>query len=121
MTTRRGMGQLEAEILAILWSEGGWMTPRSVLERLDSDPPVVYSTAMTILRRLWKKGTLDRRRVGKAYEYRPLKDEGEQTADRMAEVLSAASDPDAALVHFLGTLDARHRRHLRSILDERRR
>lgn len=121
MTTRRGMGQLEAEILTILWSEGGWLTPRVVLERLDSDPPVVYSTAMTILRRLWKKGTLERRRVGKAYEYRPLRDEGEQTADRMVELLSAARDPDAALAHFLGTLDTRHRRQLREILDGRRR
>lgn len=121
MTDRRAMGQLEAEILAILWTEGEWMTPRAVLERLDSDPPVVYSTAMTILRRLWKKNTLERRPVGKAYEYRPLKDEGEQTADRMAELLAAARDPDAALAHFLGTLDARHRRHLRSILDEKRR
>lgn len=117
MTTRRGMGQLEAEILAILWSEGGWLTPRGVLEQLESDPPVVYSTVMTILRRLWKKGTLERRRVGKAYEYQPLRDEGEQTADRMAELLAAAQDPKAALSHFLGALDSRHRRHLRSLLE----
>lgn len=114
------MGELEAEILAILWSEGSWMTPRAVLERLETKPPVVYSTAMTILRRLWKKGTLERQRIGKAYEYRPLKDEGEQTADRMAEMLAAAQDPDAALAHFLGTLEPRHRRHLRSILGEPR-
>lgn len=117
MTARRGMGELESEILAILWSEGGWLTPGDVLDRVDSSPPVVYSTVMTILRRLWKKGTLDRRPRGKAYEYRPLRNEGEQTAERMAEVLAAARDPDAALTHFLGTLDDAHRRRLRRVLD----
>lgn len=115
---RRGMGQLEAEVMSILWDTDDWLTPRDVLARLQSDPPVVYSTVMTILRRLWKKGIVDRRPVGKAFEYHPLKGEGEQTAERMAGILEAADDPEAALMHFLAGLDARRRRHLRELLDD---
>ena len=120
-TSRRGMGELEAEVMAILWDADEWMTPRAVLERLDSDPPVVYSTVMTILRRLWKKGTLDRRRLGKAFTYHPVKGEGEQTAERMTQLLDAADDPDGALTHFLAGLDAKRRRQVQKLLDRRRR
>lgn len=115
---RRGMGQLEAEVMSILWDTDEWLTPREVLTRLQSDPPVVYSTVMTILRRLWKKGIVDRRTVGKAFAYHPVKGEGEQTAERMTGILEAAEDPEAALMHFLAGLDARRRRHLRKLLDD---
>jgi predicted transcriptional regulator len=115
---RRGMGQLEAEVMSILWDTDDWLTPREVLARLQSDPPVVYSTVMTILRRLWKKGIVDRRTVGKAFAYHPVKGEGEQTAERMAGILEAAEDPEAALTHFLAGLDARRRRQLRKLLDD---
>ncbi len=115
---RRGMGQLEAEVMSILWDTDDWLTPREVLARLQSDPPVVYSTVMTILRRLWKKGIVDRRTVGKAFAYHPVKGEGEQTAERMAGILEAAEDPEAALTHFLAGLNARRRRQLRKLLDD---
>jgi len=116
---RRGMGQLEAEVMSILWGADDWLTPREVLAQLQSDPPVVYSTVMTILRRLWKKGIVDRRTVGKAFAYHPVKGEGEQTAERMAGILEAAEDPEAALTHFFAGLDARRRRHLRELLNDR--
>lgn len=115
---RRGMGQLEAEVMSILWDTDDWLTPREVLARLTSDPPVVYSTVMTILRRLWKKGVVDRRTVGKAFAYHPMKGEGEQAAERMTGILEAAEDPEAALMHFLAGLDSRRRRHLRKLLDD---
>lgn len=119
-TSRRGMGELEAEVMAILWDADEWMTPRAVLERLDSDPPVVYSTVMTILRRLWKKGMVNRQRLGKAFTYHPVKGAGEQTAERMTELLDAADDPEGALTHFLAGLDAKRRRQLRKLLERGR-
>ena len=119
--TRRGMGELEGAVMSALWDGDDWMTPRQVLERLDLDPPVVYSTVMTILRRLWKKGTVTRQRSGKAFAYRPVQGQGEQIAGRMTELLEATDDPEAALTHFLASLDARRRRHVRKLLDDRRR
>ena len=118
---RRGMGELEREVMAALWDADCWMTPRQVLDRMELDPPVVYSTVMTILRRLWKKGAVDRERAGRAFSYRPVKGEGEQTAERMAQLLDASHDPEAALTHFLASLDARRRGQLRKLLDAHRR
>ena len=41
-TSRRGMGELEAEVMAILWDADEWMTPRAVLftERKTACPDV---------------------------------------------------------------------------------
>ena len=115
------MGELERAVMSVLWEGNDWMTPRQVLDRLELDPPVVYSTVMTILRRLWKKGVVDRERSGRAFSYRPVQGEGEQTAERMARLLHASNDPEAALTHFLASLDARRRRQLRKLLDDFRR
>lgn len=114
---RRGMGELEAQVMAILWDADEWMTPRAVLERLPPTPPVVYATVMTILRRLWQKGSLERRREGKAYLYHPVQRREELAADRMVALLEAASDPEVALGHFLSHLSSKQRRQLRRLLD----
>lgn len=115
-TGRRGTGQLEAEVMAILWDAGGWLTPREVLERMPPGPPVVYSTVMTILRRLWKKQSLNRRPQGKGYAYLPVLGREELAADRMVAMLDAAHDPDAALAHFLAGLGPARRRKLKRLL-----
>ena len=114
---RRAMGELEAQVLAVLWDLDAWVTPRQVLERLPDEPPVVYSTVMTILRRLWKKGVVDRRPEGKAFAYHPVQGREERTAGRMVALLDAAHDPEVALSHFLAGLDTAHRRRLRRLLD----
>lgn len=118
---RRGVGELEGAVMSALWTADDWMTSRQVLDRLELDPPVVYSTVMTILRRLWKKGVVDRRRSGKAFAYRPVRGQGEQTAARMTELLEATDDPEVALTHFLAALDGRRRRQLRRLLEDRHR
>ena len=118
---RRGMGELEAQVLGVLWEADAWMTPREVLERLPPRPPLVYSTVMTILRRLWKKGALERRKEGKAFAYHPLQGREERTAERMVALLDAAHDPEVALTHFLAGLDSTRRGQLLRLLGPRKR
>ena len=115
--TRRAMGALEGEVMAVLWDRGGWLTPRMVLDGLGDGPPVVYATVMTVLRRLWQKGLVERRPEGKAYAYRPVASRDETAAQRMIELLDASHDPQAALTHFLSGLDGPRRRQLRRILE----
>lgn len=111
------MGELEAEVMAVLWDLDDWVTPREVLARLPGEPAVVYSTVMTVLRRLWKKGSLERRAAGKAFAYHPVLDREERTAERMVALLDAAHDHEVALSHFLVGLDPARRRQLRRLLD----
>ena len=117
-----GRGELEARVMDILWASDGAMTPRDVHDVLRRRRQgVAYTTVMTILVRLWQKGMLTRDESGRAFEYAPVASRVEWTAKRMHEVLSDAGDRDAALMHFVRSIDKREAAQLRRALDRRRR
>lgn len=116
MAKRRAMGALEAEVLARLWSAKDGLTPSEVIDAM-ADPPA-YTTVMTILTRLWQKGLAERESRGRAYAYRPVLDEAEFAARKMRASLEAASNREAALSHFIGSLSRREERALRRIIGE---
>jgi predicted transcriptional regulator len=101
-------------VLLTLWELRRPATPAEVLEQLDED--LAYTTVMTILSRLWQKRLVVRKRRGRAFEYTPAVSEAELTARRMRESLDAASDPNAALVTFVGSLSGSQARALRTLL-----
>jgi predicted transcriptional regulator len=109
-------GELEAGVLDVLWASGGWLTPGEVHQALSSRRSLAYTTVMTILVRLWRKGRLDRHRDGRAYAYRPVQSREEVAAARMGEVLTGVQDRPRALSHFLEALDASDRAQLRRML-----
>lgn len=117
---RLQMGGLEAAVMDVLWSRGGWSTPREVHEVLAADRHLAYTTIMTILVRLWQKGRLERQRDGRAYAYRPLLTREQHAAARMSELLVGVADRPAALAHFLQALPAADRDQLRRMLRSRR-
>lgn len=110
------MGQLEAAVMDLLWDRGGWLTPGEVHEVLSEERPLAYTTVMTILVRLWRKGRLERQRDGRAYAYRPVLSREQQAAARMSEVLSTLKDRPTALTHFVQALDSADRAQLRRVL-----
>ena len=59
-------GALERDVLDVLWTRGD-LAVRDVQSQLAR--PIAYTTVMTTLDRLYKKGVLDRRRVGRAFHY----------------------------------------------------
>ena len=61
-------GALELRVLDALWQED---TAKSVRDLQPQFPAVAYTTLMTTLDRLHRKGVLDRARAGRAYVYRP--------------------------------------------------
>lgn len=109
------MGSLESEILAALWASERPLSPGDVLDATGVD--VVYTTVMTILTRLWKKGLVDRERAGRAYVYRPRVSEADLAATRMHEQLARAGDREAALSRFIGSMSRKDERTLRKLLD----
>jgi predicted transcriptional regulator len=111
---RRAHGDLEAQVLRLVWAADRPVTPGEVLDR--SDAGVAYTTVMTVLTRLWEKGLLAREKDGKAYRYRPAVTEAELTAGRMQHSLQGADDREAALSKFLETLSEEERATLRRLL-----
>ncbi|HTC82465.1 MAG TPA: BlaI/MecI/CopY family transcriptional regulator [Acidimicrobiia bacterium] len=116
MRERLPMGELEASVMGVLWTRGGWSTPGEVHDVLGARRPLAYTTVMTILVRLWRKGRLERQRDGRAYVYRPLLSREEHAALRMGEMLTGVADRPAALSAFLRSLPADDRAQLRRLL-----
>ena len=113
------MGELEAQVLDVLSEvDDGWLTPGDVHAVLTKKRPLAYTTVMTILVRLWNKGTLERRPEGRAYAYHPIQTREARAADRMNELLGDVGDRSAALAHFLDGLSAGERTRLRRLLKE---
>lgn len=110
------MGELEATVMEVLWDAGGWLTPGEVHEVLGRRRTLSYTTVMTILVRLWKKGRLERERDGRAYAYRPMLTREEHAASRMNEWLDGVRDRPRALAHFLSRLAPEERVQLRRLL-----
>jgi predicted transcriptional regulator len=62
------LGSLEFELMEILWSRGE-SSVRDVVPKLSR--PLAYTTIMTTLDRLFKKGLLDRHKSDRAFVYSP--------------------------------------------------
>jgi predicted transcriptional regulator len=63
-----GLGPLEARLLELLWAQQDALTVRDL--HLAS-PELAYTTVMTTLDRLYRKGLLLRHKRGRAFAYQP--------------------------------------------------
>lgn len=62
------LGRLEVSVMDILWTRGK-SSVRDVVRRLDRE--LAYTTVMTTLDRLFKKGLLERQKSDRAFVYSP--------------------------------------------------
>ena len=69
LMARRQLGPLEDELLRVLWTRGD-ATVRELID--DSAVDGAYTTIMTIMVRLARKGVVERQKRGRAHVYRPL-------------------------------------------------
>ena len=92
-------GMLEKKILDLLWDHGA-ATVREVMVRLGSSH--AYTTVMTILDRLYKKGALARQKDGQAWRYQPIASRGKVLGERMANLLDqAGGESEPLLMSFI--------------------
>jgi len=119
---RRGAGQLESAVLAVLWDAGEPLSPGEVRDRLASGEggDLAYSTVVTILSRLHEKGALRRTRDGRAFRYTPVADEPGLAARRLSALLDRAPDREAVLSRFVEDLSDGDEALLRTLLGDRR-
>jgi predicted transcriptional regulator len=112
--------ELEAEVMEALWRIGE-ASVRSVMQALNQrGKERAYTTYMTIMARLHKKGLLTRRREGKTDFYAPAYEREEYlTLRARAEVDNlVANYGDAALSQFaqqMARLDPARRRALQRL------
>ena len=114
---RRGVGELEAEVLGVLRAAGQALSPGDVRERLEvrDGRALSYSTVVTIVSRLHAKGLLSRQRAGRGFTYQPV-DDASLAAGRMRVALAAEADHGAVLSRFVSGLSDRDAMVLRELL-----
>jgi len=103
-------------VLAQLWVRPDGATPGEVLEALGAD--LAYTTVMTILLRLWKKGLVERHRRGRAFAYRALVTEADLAAHRMRDAFERVDDRQQVFSSFVGSLSKKEERILRRVLGD---
>ncbi|SFP05469.1 Predicted transcriptional regulator [Amycolatopsis arida] len=116
----RGLGELEAAVMDVLWRAEEPARVRDVLARLDTGKPLAYTTVMTVLDNLFRKGWVERELHGKAYLYRPLFSREEAAARALREVLDSSGDPEGVLMHFAATASEKESDVLRRVLRRKR-
>jgi predicted transcriptional regulator len=104
------LGHLETQVMDILWS-GGECNVREVAQQLPRQ--LAYTTVMTTLDRLYKKGLLNRRKSERAFFYSPQisrqqwehKRAGDFVAAFLAGPQPAGETLISCLVDAVGTQD----------------
>ncbi|MGL5818467.1 MAG: BlaI/MecI/CopY family transcriptional regulator [Phycicoccus sp.] len=78
-------------------------TVRDVHDSLSGTREIAYTTVLTVLDRLAKKGLVTRERDGRAWRYQPAGTREALTAQTMRQTMEAmaVTDRRAALLHFL--------------------
>ncbi|MFJ5922259.1 BlaI/MecI/CopY family transcriptional regulator [Kitasatospora sp. NPDC092948] len=112
----RQLGELENDIMTRVWQWNRPVTVREVLQDLRSEREIAYTTVMTVLDKLYRKGWVRRERAGRAYRYEPVSSREAYTAALMNDAWATSDNPAAALVHFFGMMSPEQREWLRDAL-----
>jgi len=114
----RRFGELEAVIMDRLWE---WERPVLVREMVDDlrrDRDIAYTTVMTVMENLHRKGWLRRERDGRAWRYEPTGSRSGYTAALMNDALGTSTDRRTALAHFVLQMSPHDAALLREALDQ---
>jgi predicted transcriptional regulator len=101
----QSLGPLEVSILQIMWAHGEGNV-RDVIDRLGR--PLAYTTVMTTLDRLYKKGVLARRKVERAFIYYAAFTREEWDQKRAGDFVAGFRSPElliSCLVEAVGQHD----------------
>jgi predicted transcriptional regulator len=100
------LGDLEAQVMRTIWALARPVTVRDVVSDLQRERPIAYTTVMTVMDNLRRKGWLRRQPDGRAYRYEPLMSGEEYSAGLMRQALAAGGDRPAVLMQFIEDLSA---------------
>nr|WP_268257510.1 BlaI/MecI/CopY family transcriptional regulator [Streptomyces olivaceoviridis] len=109
----RPLGELEDAVMTRVWKWNRPVTVREVLEDLQRERSIAYTTVMTVLDNLHQKGWVRREAEGRAYRYEAVSTRAAYAAALMNDAWSQSDNPAAALVAFFGMMSEEQRQALR--------
>ncbi|MEW2253657.1 BlaI/MecI/CopY family transcriptional regulator [Streptomyces sp. NPDC047869] len=108
----RPLGELEDAVMTRVWKWNRPVTVREVLEDLQQERSIAYTTVMTVLDNLHQKGWVRREAEGRAYRYEAVSTRAAYAAALMNDAWSQSDNPAAALVAFFGMMSEEQRQAL---------
>nr|WP_267958553.1 BlaI/MecI/CopY family transcriptional regulator [Streptomyces sp. NRRL F-5135] len=105
----RQLGDLEDAVMTRVWQWNRPVTVREVLEDLQKERSIAYTTVMTVMDNLHQKGWVRREVEGRAYRYTAVSTRAAYAAALMNEAWSKSDNPAAALVAFFGMMSPEQR------------
>ncbi|MFE7464025.1 BlaI/MecI/CopY family transcriptional regulator [Streptomyces sp. NPDC057499] len=99
-----------------VWQWNRPVTVREVLEDLQQERSIAYTTVMTVMDNLHQKGWVRREVDGRAYRYTAVSTRAAYSAALMNEAWSRSDNPAAALVAFFGMMSAEQREALKDAM-----
>ncbi|ANH40491.1 Transcriptional regulator BlaI [Nocardioides dokdonensis FR1436] len=112
----RQMGQLEAAVMHRLWDWDRPASVREVVDDLQRERKIAYTTVMTVLDNLHRKGLVHRHKQGRAYVYTAVMSQEDHTASMLEDVLAQTPDRGAALLNFVEQLSSEEQVQVRTAL-----
>ncbi|MFF9350320.1 BlaI/MecI/CopY family transcriptional regulator [Streptomyces sp. NPDC014734] len=112
----RQLGELEDAVMTRVWQWNRPVTVREVLEDLQRERSIAYTTVMTVMDNLHQKGWVRREVDGRAYRYTAVSTRAAYSAALMNEAWSHSDNPAAALVAFFGMMSAEQREALQDAM-----
>ena len=116
MPEKRGFGDLEAVVMEWVWSTDDPVTVRDVFADLATRREIAYTTVMSTMDNLHRKGWLNRRLEGKAYSYWPSMTREQRSANLMRDAFQSGGDADLVLNFFLEQMSDEESAQLRAAL-----
>jgi predicted transcriptional regulator len=111
------LGELERAVMQCLWAGDRPMTVREVHETLSATRSIAYTTVLTTLQRMARKGLLHQRRDERAHRYSAVASREHLFAELLADALGVAEGEPSAFVRFVDELGPDERAALRRALD----
>jgi predicted transcriptional regulator len=113
------LGELERAVMNCLWAADRALTVRDVHEMLVADRQIAYTTVLTTLQRMARKGLLDQQRDERAHRYKAVTTRDQLFAELLADALGVVEGDPGAFVRFIDELAPGERVALRDALDNR--
>ncbi|MFG2773668.1 BlaI/MecI/CopY family transcriptional regulator [Streptomyces sp. NPDC048350] len=108
----RQLGELEDAVMTRVWQWNRPVTVREVLEDLQQERSIAYTTVMTVMDNLHQKGWVRREVDGRAYRYTAVSTRAAYSAALMNEAWAQSDNPASALVAFFGMMSSEQREAL---------
>ncbi|OWA08488.1 transcriptional regulator [Streptomyces sp. CS227] len=105
----RPLGELEDAVMTRVWKWNRPVTVREVLEDLQQERSIAYTTVMTVMDNLYQKGWVRREAEGRAYRYAAVSTRAAYAAALMNEAWQRSDNQAAALVAFFGMMSPEQR------------